>query len=208
MLRKDLIWRQKPKELWLKDGDKNKFFPLSTIIKSRKIHIATIKDENLTWIRGQDQIAEYFIKTFQKLYASSNPPRPHQLNQLIHETISREENEKLTTIPIEKEIELVTKDIGWSLKSLGLEGILALFYNYWHIIKNDFITSIQTFFQTCHILKQWNATSITPIPKKQTANTFAYYRPISLSNICYKVISKIIANQLKPIMEKLISPNQ
>ena len=34
------------------------------------------------------------------------------------------------------------------------------------------------------------------------------YRPISCCNIVYKLISKIIANRLKPILTKCVSPNQ
>jgi hypothetical protein len=34
------------------------------------------------------------------------------------------------------------------------------------------------------------------------------FRPISPSNFTYKIISKIMANRLKPLLQNIISPNQ
>ena len=42
-----------------------------------------------------------------------------------------------------------------------------------------------------------NSTFLTLIPKCENPSTFAYFRPISLCNLIYKVISKIAATHLK-----------
>jgi len=39
-------------------------------------------------------------------------------------------------------------------------------------------------------------------------SSFSIFRPISLCNVSYKIITKIIANKIKPLLHKLISPNQ
>lgn len=96
-----------------------------------------------------------------------------------------------------------------SLKAPGPDGMLALFYKtYWHIIKHDFIQSVQNFFRSGFLLKEWITTFITLIPKKKNPNCFNDFRPISLTNTCYKVISKLLANRIKIHFHKLISPNQ
>jgi len=58
------------------------------------------------------------------------------------------------------------------------------------------------------ILKSLNSTFLALIPKEAEANTPAKFRPIALCNVVYKIISKVIANKLKPILPSLISEEQ
>jgi hypothetical protein len=46
------------------------------------------------------------------------------------------------------------------------------------------------------------------IPKINKPQTFGDYRPISLCNLVYKVISKVIANRIKPILSRNLSAEQ
>lgn len=64
------------------------------------------------------------------------------------------------------------------------------------------------FFSSGQILKQWNWTTITLIPKIVNAERVTDFRPISCCNILYKVISKILARRLEKILPDMISPNQ
>jgi hypothetical protein len=47
--------------------------------------------------------------------------------------------------------------------------------------------------------------NVTLIPKENEARTPYHYRPITLCNVVYKIISKVIANRLKPLLPTLIS---
>jgi hypothetical protein len=53
-----------------------------------------------------------------------------------------------------------------------------------------------------YIARSLNSTLLALIPKVNKPVTFGDFKPISLCNIVYKVISKIIANQIKPILSK------
>lgn len=53
-----------------------------------------------------------------------------------------------------------------------------------------------------------NKTYIALIPKTKNHQTPAEYRPISLCNTIYKVISKCMVNRLKGLMSSLIGENQ
>ncbi|XP_060968744.1 uncharacterized protein LOC133036241 [Cannabis sativa] len=53
-----------------------------------------------------------------------------------------------------------------------------------------------------------NTTNIVLIPKVPNQTRPSHFRPISLCNVLYKVISKIIANRIKPILHAIICPTQ
>ncbi|XP_060959386.1 uncharacterized protein LOC133030607 [Cannabis sativa] len=53
-----------------------------------------------------------------------------------------------------------------------------------------------------------NATNIVLIPKIQNPTRTNHFRPISLCNVVYKVIAKILANRIRPILPSFICPTQ
>ena len=53
-----------------------------------------------------------------------------------------------------------------------------------------------------------NNTHIVLIPKIQGPETIGNYRPISLCNSVYKIITKILVSRIRPYLDKLVSPYQ
>jgi hypothetical protein len=53
-----------------------------------------------------------------------------------------------------------------------------------------------------------NETGIMLIPKTEKLVLLKDYRPISLCNIIYKIVSKCLVNRLRPLLEDIISPTQ
>jgi len=53
-----------------------------------------------------------------------------------------------------------------------------------------------------------NSTFIALIPKVNEVVSFSNFRPISLCNFLYKIMAKVMANRLRPILPLLINPNQ
>ena len=96
-----------------------------------------------------------------------------------------------------------------SNKAPGLDGMTFLFFQkFWNIIKEDFINAIKSFFHSALTLKTFKHTVISLIPKIPYLTDIKQYRPISLCNMVYKAIAKILVTRLKPMLHHFISINQ
>jgi hypothetical protein len=75
-------------------------------------------------------------------------------------------------------------------------------------VNQEVVEAVKNFFQSGRLLKQLNHTFIALIPKVEGAVSVNQFRPISLCNVIYKLISKILASRLKTMLPKFISPWQ
>ena len=79
---------------------------------------------------------------------------------------------------------------------------------FWHEVGKSVSEVVMDVFVKGVVPEYLNDTLITLIPKCSSPETLNNYRPISLCNSVYKVISKIIINRIKPLIGKLIAPVQ
>ena len=93
------------------------------------------------------------------------------------------------------------------VKAPGLDGLHALFFKrFCHILGDDLTKEVLDAINKKKIPTAWNATNIVLIPKVDNPEVITQYRPISLCNVVYKIISKMIDNRLKKILPEIISP--
>uniref|UniRef100_A0A2N9ID60 Reverse transcriptase domain-containing protein n=1 Tax=Fagus sylvatica TaxID=28930 RepID=A0A2N9ID60_FAGSY len=148
------------------------------------------------------------LSLMNEVFKSSHPIIPPDLEGLVSPCISDRENFDLSRIPNASEIKNVVWDMN-PLKALGPDGFPGLFFKrYRDIVGPQVIVAVQSFFQDGWLLSQSNQTYITLIPKKQGVCSFNHFRPISLCNFYYKIISKILVLRLRPLLAKLIDPFQ
>ena len=105
-----------------------------------------------------------------------------------------------------------SKEVGEAIKGMaplkapGSDGIPPLFFQaYLTDIDMDVSQAILSYLNSRSILRSINHTFITLIPKVHNPKRVYDFRPVSFCNVIYKIISKAIANCLKPILNSIIS---
>ena len=90
-------------------------------------------------------------------------------------------------------------------KAPGPDGFTSHFFKMaWHLVSPEFSQAVQEFFASSTLLKKMNHTLIACIPKSSHAPSVRDFHPISRFNVSYKVISKILANRLAPMLSSLV----
>lgn len=67
---------------------------------------------------------------------------------------------------------------------------------------------VKQVFRDRNIPEYLNKTNIVLIPKNQGPESITHYRPISLCNLVYKIVSKILVGRIRPLLDQIVSPCQ
>ena len=93
--------------------------------------------------------------------------------------------------------------------SPGSDGFTVnFFHHFWEMIKIDVWNIVEQSWVFGRILPALNAIFLTLIPKNEGVDLPNKFHPISLCNVIYKIITKVMANRLKLILASLISSEQ
>ena len=85
---------------------------------------------------------------------------------------------------------------------------LELFQTQWEIVKEDILRVLLEFAKDGIVHGVTNETYICLIPKKINSSKVKDFRPISLVTSLYKIISKVLSNRLKGVLEETIAETQ
>lgn len=90
-------------------------------------------------------------------------------------------------------------------KAPGPDGFtMAFFQSCWSLVKTDIMNVFHIFHAHTVFEKSLNATFLALIPKKSDVVDVKDFRPISLVGGLYKVIAKVLANQMRRVVHGLI----
>jgi hypothetical protein len=203
------VWRQRSREIWLKDGDANtRFFHTSTIIRRKRNFIGSLKREDGSFCRSREEIGKHLLDSFGELFKAKETHFPRGLEGVIDKSIGDEDNRRIEAIPTEAEIKKTVWNMA-ELKAPGPDGLQGIFYKrYWELVGKSLVDCVQLFFESGTLEENMSFAYIVLIPKSGGADSVNMFRPISLCNFSFKVITRIITSRIRGLLENMISPFQ
>eukprot|EP00253_Pinus_taeda_P022996 PITA_22996 len=185
----EIMWRQKSRIKWLREGEMNtKFFHQAMIQNRQRNRIFSIKNaEGEREARGE--AIEHICKEIPRL-------------------ITNEQNKALMRAATMEEVEEVVMNMKKG-KAPGPDGFTVEFYQAgWHFLGQEILEVVEESRKKQKIWPGINSTFLTLIPKSNKSEDAQGFRPISLCNVIYKIIATLIAKILKPLLPNIISPEQ
>jgi len=209
---REATWRMKSRALWLQSGDENtKFF--QAYAKGRKCSntiwgLPSVGGELVTSFEGLAALGvEHFGALFKEQEVASIA-EVIQVAQLFPRFVDEETNQKLMGEVTEKELSEVLHSFQKD-KSPGPDGWpIEFFLGFLDLVGRDLLAVVEESRLAGFIHGPINSTFIALIPKSGHAEGFDDYRPISLCNCLYKIISKVITRRLKEVLSRHISCEQ
>jgi hypothetical protein len=167
-----------------------------------------LKKDDGQIIKDRKELGDMTKDFFQHLYTSDPTVSPHDLLQLVEPIISEDMNAVLCKDFSSEEIADAIFQI-CPLKASGPDGFPAQFFQRnWEVMKHDVIRGVKEFFATGRMPPGVNDTAIVLNLKKDVPELLKDFRPISLCNVIYKVVTRCLVNRLRPLLHDIISPTQ
>ncbi|CAN0866442.1 Transposon TX1 uncharacterized 149 kDa protein [Linum grandiflorum] len=205
----ELFWKQRASTRWLKEGDRNTaFFHTSANCRRQQNYIARLKDMDGNWIVNEKKLRDCAHQYFVDIFTRRAPSQPTDGLENFPQCVTQEMNDTLCRDITSEDVRTAVFALGAD-KAPGPDGFSGEFYrSFWNTIGEEFCSEVKDFFHTSVMPPGWNDTHLALITKIPNPTAMTNYRPISCCNFKYKVISKIMTQQLKRWIPILVSEMQ
>ncbi|VFQ97347.1 unnamed protein product [Cuscuta campestris] len=175
----------------------------------RKNIVGFLVTEDGSKTTSKNEVANIFVDYFTTLFGTTSSVEPIELEILTAGTrVPSSAQSSLLASVTPEEVREAVFDIG-NDKALGPDGYTAAFFkDQWAVVGRDIYEAVLEFFTSGKLLRQINHAMIVLIPKSSHKPTVKDFRPIACLNVLYKVITKILAKRMAPLLPDLIDPAQ
>ncbi|RVW60790.1 LINE-1 reverse transcriptase-like [Vitis vinifera] len=207
VLLEEVHWRQKSRELWLKEGDRNTgYFHRMANAHRRNNSLDRIMI-NGEWLTKDQEVREGIVNAFQNLL-SEEPEWRADIEGLHLNQLNLREAEDLERPFSEEEIHGALMEMRGD-KAPGPDGFtMAFWQECWEFVKEEVVDLFKEFFEHGSFSKCLNTTFLVLIPKKGGVEDLGDFKPISLLGGLYKLLAKVLANRLKKVLDRVVSVDQ
>ena len=192
----ECMWSLRAKTDWLRYGDRNsKYFHCRAFDRNKRNFISGLEDGS--WVEEEDRIGELLNDFYSSLFSSSNPTEFDAVLDGVEPRVTREMNESLTRPFVASEVQTALAQMKANA-STGPDGFPPLFCKqYWPKIGAEVSDTVIGVLNTGILPYEFNHTFLTLIPKIKSSRGVSDFRPISLTNVLYKLIANVLSNRLK-----------
>ncbi|KAA3474502.1 reverse transcriptase [Gossypium australe] len=207
--KEEIYWEQRARANWLKIGDRNTaFFHRSASHRRKKNLVKELEDEFGNLKTEAEEISRMATNYFKDIFSSNGVGDCNSLLESFQPSITEELNRDLRAEFTADEIISAIKPIA-PLKASGIDGFSTIFYQkYWHIVGKKITKFCLETLNGEREMKEVNFTSIVLIPKINSPKLMSQFRPISLCNVIYKIISKVLVNRFRKVLNFYIEDTQ
>jgi hypothetical protein len=186
--------------------DNTNFFHATATQRMRRNAISILKADDGRIISDHDEMAGLLWSEYRyRMGKSEGIQMQFDLGRLVIWVPNLQE---LTVPFLKEEIELVIKQMPFD-RAPGPGGFNGMFLKKcWPIIQDEFIKLAQEFQKGNLDLQNINGSYITLVPKVASPECVSDCRPISLTNVCLKFLTKLVANRLQQRILECIHKNQ
>ncbi|PNY14872.1 ribonuclease H, partial [Trifolium pratense] len=208
LFQEETLWFQKSRENWIRLGSRNTaFFHAQSIIRRKRNKIHGIRLSSGDWCTDPEVMRSEALNFFKELFCTNQNV---VLNNNVPYVATLEDSAAAELVkPVSKKEVFDALMSMKSYKAPGPDGFQPIFFKlFWEDIGDDLWQFVKLAFETGKYDPKICETLIVLLPKGENQSTFKDFRPISLCNVTYKLISKIIVSRLRPFLDDIISPFQ
>jgi hypothetical protein len=205
----DIKWKQRAEKNWYQNGNKNtKFFHAWATQRRQHNHIEKILDSAGFLCAQPEDINQAFVQHFKQVFCLVESWGLQDCLAEVQSRVTQSMNVGLMRCFTPDEVDAALGQMS-SMKAPGPDGFGVCFFTHnWETIGDAVRGAVLNFLNQGNFDPGINTTFIALVPKVSHASLVHNFLPISLCNVVYKLISKVLANRLKLVLPSIISKQQ